>query len=173
VQRRRWPFLDSLLREKAALALVRYLKPENIHIHCAIDTKGAVLERLSRVAAESGIGIPQETLRKKLDDRERTMSTGIGNAVGVPHILVEGIHSLHAYVITLKEPIPFDAVDRKPVCVVIGLFGDPARPNLSLGALATLGRILREERFVHLLWKANTKQEVYRLLSDKEETRES
>ena len=99
--------------------------------------------------------------------------TGIGNAVGVPHALVEGIKGLHAYVVTLEKPIPFDAVDREPVIVVIGLFGDPDTPNLSLGALATLGRILRDERFVQSLWKARTKEEVHRLLSEKEEKKES
>jgi PTS system nitrogen regulatory IIA component len=155
------------------LGLVRYLNPENVYIHCPLETKEAVLEWLSLVAAESGLGIPQETLREMLFEREQTMSTGIGNAVGVPHTLVEGISGLHAYVITLKEPIPFDSVDRRPVSVVIGLFGDPERPNLSLGALATLGRILRDERFVHSLWRARTKEEVYRLLSEKEQKKES
>ena len=155
------------------MALVRYLKPENIHVHCPLESKDAVLECLSRVVAESGIGIPQETLREKLFERERTMSTGIGNAVGVPHTLVEGIQGLHAFVVTLKEPIAFDAVDRKPVQVVIGLFGGPDTPNLSLGALATLGRILRNERFVQSLWRARTKEEVYRLLSASEENKES
>ena len=155
------------------MALVQYLKPENIYIHCPLDTKDAVLEWLSMVVAESGIGIPQETISEKLFEREQTMSTGIGNAVGVPHTLVEGITGLHAYVVTLKEPIPFDSVDRKPVVVVIGLFGDPETPHLSLGALATLGRILRDERFVRSLWKAHTKEEVYRLLSEKEEKKES
>ncbi len=155
------------------MALVRYLKPDNIYIRCPLDSKDGVLEWLSLVVAESGIGIPQETLREKLFEREQTMSTGIGNAGGVPHTLVEGIQGLHAYVVTLEEPIPFDAVDRKPVVVVIGLFGDPDTPNLSLGALATLGRILRDERFVQSLWKARTKEEVYRLLSEKEENKES
>jgi PTS system nitrogen regulatory IIA component len=155
------------------LALIRYLKRDNIYIHCPLETKDAVLEWLSMVVAESGIGIPQETLREKLFEREETMSTGIGNAVGVPHTLVEGIKGLHAYVVTLKEPIPFDAVDSEPVVVVIGLFGNPDTPNLSLGALATLGRILRDEHFVQSLWEAHTKEEVYRLLSGKEEKKES
>jgi mannitol/fructose-specific phosphotransferase system IIA component (Ntr-type) len=149
------------------------LSPESIYIHCPLETKEAVLEWLSLVAAEGGIGIPQETLRQMLFEREQTLSTGIGNGVGVPHTLVEGISGLHAYVITLKEPIPFDSVDHKPVNVVIGLFGNPDRPSLSLGALATLGRILRDERFVESLWKARTKEEVYRLLSEKEQKKES
>ncbi len=155
------------------MALVRYLKPEHIYLHCPLDSKDAVLEWLSLVVAESGIGVPQETLREKLFERELTMSTGIGNAVGVPHTLVEGIQGLHAFVVTLKEPVAFDAVDRKPVRVVIGLFGGPDAPNLSLGALATLGRILRDEGFVQSLWQARTKEEVYRLLSAREEHKES
>jgi PTS system nitrogen regulatory IIA component len=155
------------------LALLRYLKPEHIYIHCPLETKDGVLEWLSMVVAQSGIGVRRERLREMLCEREQTMSTGIGNAVGVPHTLVEGIKGLHAYVITLEQPIPFDAVDGKPVMVVIGLFGDPDTPNLSLGALATLGRILRDERFVLSLWGAHTKEEVYRLLSEREEKKES
>ena len=155
------------------MALLRYLKPEHIYIRCPLETKDGVLDWLSMVVAESGIGIAQKTLRENLFEREQTMSTGIGNAVGVPHALVEGIKGLHAYVVTLEKPIPFDAVDGKPVTVVIGLFGDPDTPNLSLGALATLGRILRDERFVLSLWEAHTKEEVYRLLSEKEEKKES
>jgi len=155
------------------LALLRYLKPEHIYIRCPLETKDGVLDWLSMVVAQSGIGIPQETLRENLLEREQTMSTGIGNAVGVPHTLVEGIKGLHAYVITLERPIPFDAVDGKLVMVVIGLFGDPETPNISLGALATLGRILRDERFVQSLWKARTKEEVYRLLAEKEAKKES
>jgi PTS system nitrogen regulatory IIA component len=155
------------------LPLLRYLKPEHIYIRCPLDTKDGVLDWLSMVVAESGIGIAQEKLRENLFEREQTMSTGIGNAVGVPHTLVEGIKGLHAYVITLEQPIPFDAVDGKPVTVVIGLFGDLETPNLSLGALATLGRILRDERFVLSLWEAHTKEEVYRLLAEREEKKES
>ena len=155
------------------MALVRYLKPENIYVRCPLETKDAVLEWLSMVAAESGVGVPQETLREMLFEREQTMSTGIGNGVGVPHTLEDGISGLHAFVITLQDPIPFEAVDEKPVVVVIGLFGDSNTPNVSLGALATLGRILRDEPFVQSLSKARTKEDVYRLLSEKEEKKES
>ncbi len=158
---------------KVGLALVRYLNPEHIYLRCPLETKEEVLEWLSMVVSESGIGIPRETLRDKLFERELTMSTGIGNAVCVPHTLLEGIQGLHAYVATLERPVPFESVDQKPVLVVIGLFGDSDRPNLSLGALATLGRILRDERFVQSLWKARSKEEVYRLLSDREAKRES
>ena len=118
--------------------------------------------------ADSGIGLDQAVLKMKLIERERTMSTGIGNGVGVPHTLVEGVQGLHAFVLTLQDPIPFDSVDRKPVVVVIGLFGDPERPNLSLGALATLGRVLRDESFIDSLWKARDSEDVFRLFEDKE-----
>lgn len=155
------------------MAFVRYLKPENIQIHCPLQTKEALLEFLSVMAAESGIEVSQKTLQDKLLEREQTMSTGIGNAVGVPHTLVDGIQDLHAFVITLKDPIPYESIDRKPVCVVFGLFGTPDRPNVSLGALATLGRILRDESFVHALWRAKNREEIFRLLSEKETKKES
>ena len=125
------------------------------------------------LAAESGLGISKSILKEKLIEREKTMSTGVGNNVGVPHAMVEGIKGLHAFVVTLASPIPYDALDKKPVNVVIGLFGEPDRPQLSLATLATLGRMLRDKKFVHSLWAAQNPTEVYRLLKDKEEKKES
>ena len=150
------------------MAFIRFLQKDHIRVHAQVDSKEHLLELLSSMAAESGLGIAKEVLHRKLLERERTMSTGIGNAVGVPHTLMEGIQGMHAWVITLQNPIPFDAVDGKPVTVVVGLFGDPAHPDVSLGTLATLGRILRDVQFVQALWKAGDTEEVYRLLEEKE-----
>jgi len=150
------------------LAFFPFLNQENIRIHASVKNKEELLEYLSRLAADSDLGISQEIFLRNLREREQTMSTGIGNAVGVPHTLLEGIPELHAFIITLKDPIPFDAVDGKPVGVIIGMFGNPARPDKSLSALATLGRMLRDKHFVQSLWNAQTGEEVYRLLEEKE-----
>ena len=150
------------------MAFVPFLKKENIRIHASAKNKEDLLELLARFAAESDLGVSQEVLLRKLREREQTMSTGIGNAVGVPHTMLEGIPELQAFLITLKDPIPFNAVDEKPVCVVIGIFSDPQRPGTSLSALATLGRMLRDERFVRSLWEAGTREDLYRLLEEKE-----
>jgi len=150
------------------LAFIRYLRKESIRVHLQVDGKEQLLGILSSLAAESGLGIGKEILKRKLLERERTMSTGIGNGVGVPHTLLEGIREMQAWVLTLKDPIAFDAVDGKPVRVVVGLFGDPAHPDVSLATLATLGRMLRDEAFVWSLWGAVHPAEVYRLLEEKE-----
>jgi len=155
------------------LAFIQYLKSNHIEIHRPETSKEDVLSFLAVKAEESGVGISREILSSKLFERENTMSTGIGNAVGVPHTLVEGIQGLHAFVLTLQQPIPYDSVDGKPVCVIFGLFGDPDSPRLSLGALATLGRILREEDFVLSLWNAKSPEVVYQLLEEKEFKRDS
>ena len=155
------------------MAFVRYLKPENIRIHCLVSSKEALLDLLSEIASESDVGVPQKVLKQKLLEREVTMSTGIGNSVGVPHTLLDEVKGLHPFVITLKDPIPFESVDKKPVSVVIGLFGSTENPNLSLGALATLGRMLRDEDFVQTLWKADSREELHRLLCEKKDLKEA
>lgn len=137
-------------------------------MHCPLPTKGALLEYLANLAEKNRVGLPAAILQEKLHERELTMSTGIGNGVGVPHTLVEGIHGLHAFVITLEKSISFDSVDHKPVCVVFGLFGNPENAQLSLSALATLGRILRDEDFVQNLCAASSPKEIYGMLKEKE-----
>ena len=91
----------------------------------------------------------------------------------MPHTLVEGIEGLHAFVITLQNAIDFESVDGRPVKVVIGLFGNPDHPHGSLGALATLGRILRDEDFVRSLGNAQTPEDAFKLISEKERHKES
>lgn len=155
------------------MAFVKYLSIENIRVRCQIATKEALFDFLAVVAAESDLPVSQTVLREKLFERELTMSTGIGNGVCVPHTMLEGVEGLHAFVITLKEAIPFESVDNKPVNVVIGLFGNPDSPHSSLGALATLGRMLRDEGFVRSLGKAQTPADIFNLLSEKEQNKES
>ena len=155
------------------MAFVKYLNTKNIRVHCQIATKEALLDFLAVVASESDLPISQSVIREKLFEREETMSTGIGNGVCVPHTMLEGIQGLHAFVITLKEAIPFESVDNQPVNVVIGLFGDPDNPQSSLGALATLGRMLRDEGFVQSLGMAQSPDDIYHLLSEKELNKES
>jgi len=154
--------------EGAALAFIRFLKREHVRVQVEAKSKDDLLAVLSSLAGESGLGGGREVLYRKLLERERTMSTGIGNGVAVPHTLLEGIQELQAWVLTLRQPIAFDAVDGQPVAVVFGLFGDPAHPDVSLGTLATLGRILRDEPFVRSLREAKDRDEVYRLLEEKE-----
>ncbi len=150
------------------MAFVRYLDTKNIRVQHPITSKEALLDFLADVAAQSNLPVSQAIIREKLLEREQTMSTGIGNGVGVPHAMLEGIEGLHAFVITLKEAIPFESVDNKPVSVVIGIFGNPDRPSTSLSALATLGRILRDEDFVQSLGKAQSPADIFDLLSEKE-----
>ncbi len=150
------------------MALVKHLKIENIHARCRIETKEALLDYLAWLAAASGIPVPQKELKNKLLEREKTMSTGIGNGVCIPHSLVSGIDGLQAFVITLQEPIQYDSIDGEPVLVVVGLFGTPAGPKLSLRTLATLGRIFRDTEFAQVLWEAREPETIYQLLSDKE-----
>jgi len=150
------------------VALVKYLKLENIHAHCRIETKEALLDYLSWLGSASGIPVPQKELKKKLLEREMTMSTGIGNGVGIPHSLIPGIDGLQAFVITLQDPIPYESIDEQPVFVVVGLFGSPSSPKLSLRTLATLGRIFRDTGFIQSLWKAKDPETIYQMLSDKE-----
>lgn len=103
------------------MAFIRFLKKEHVRVHVEVKSKDDLLAVLSSLAGDSGLGVRPEILYRKLLERERTMSTGIGNGVGVPHTLLEGIRELQAWVLTLKEPIPFDAVDGQPVAVVVGL----------------------------------------------------
>lgn len=53
--------------------------------------------------------------------REQLGSTGIGEGCAIPHGRINGIKEPKLAILTLSEPVDFDAVDAEPIDIAIGL----------------------------------------------------
>lgn len=127
------------------------------------DTKVAILDRLAaRFAAV--YELDHHAVLKRIEEREQLGSTGFGRGVAIPHARVEGLNRPVAVFLRLETPVDFDAADGMPVDFVFGLLSPESAGAAHLHALASISRIMRDDRMHEALIRAPGAEAIYGLL---------
>ena len=79
--------------------------------------------------------------RAAVRDRETTMSTGVGQGIGIPHAAVPGLQQALALLAVSPHDIDFDALDGKPVRLVILIVFPENQTEQHLDTLADVARV--------------------------------
>ena len=93
-------------------------------------------------------GVDRDFLLSILLAREALGSTGIGDAIAIPHVrnpIVLHVEQPIVSLCYLEDPVDFGAIDGKPVRVLFTLVTPTVRAHIHL--LARLAYLLREPRF--------------------------
>jgi len=130
----------------------------------AANKKSALQELAKRAAAMTGL--PERTIYDVLLERERLGSTGIGMGVGIPHGKVAGLTKLHGFFARLERPIPFEAIDDRPVDLIFLLLAPEDAGADHLKALALVSRLLRDRAACEKLRGTDNADALFALLTD-------
>ncbi len=147
------------------------LNPACIHLNLEVKDKTDVLEKMVSLLARGGKVADVKTLETVILERERLMSTGIGNGVALPHGKTNVVDRSMAALATLATPIDFDALDDKPVQIVLLLVGTESNVGVHLRLLSRISRMVGSEQFRTALLAARTVEDVTNLLAANEEVR--
>ena len=133
------------------------------------STKKQVLEELVEALASNNVEIDKVELLNALLEREKLGSTGIGDGVAIPHGKLNGLDNIILLFGKSGQGVDFDAIDRKPVCLVFLLVAPADSAGLHLKALARLSRMLREKEFKNSLLTASDAETLLKIIIDKDE----
>jgi PTS system nitrogen regulatory IIA component len=104
----------------------------------------------------------KQLLYRRLQERERLMSTGIGKGVAMPHprtpLEEMGNESLVA-TFFLREAVDFGSIDDKPVFVLFILLSPTTKEHLNL--LSRLAFCVRDNQFVSFLKTAPDAEQLF------------
>ncbi len=145
--------------------LADLLHPERVRIGLTLGDKNAALRAIASLLTMPEGTVNEEVLNDVLDERERLASTGIGSGVAIPHGRFDGVEELRAAVAICPAGVDFDAVDRLPVYILVGIVGPKSMPQKHLAALAGVSRVLRSEEKRNALLRAVDNAEAYRALT--------
>lgn len=106
-------------------------------------------------------------------ERERLGSTGVGSGVAIPHARLEGLDKVMALFARLETPLDYDAVDDRPVDLVIMLVAPAHAGGDHLRALAQVSRLLRRTDMRQRLRAAPNPEAVLALLKEGRQTGEA
>ena len=146
--------------------LADLLHPERVRIGVTLGDKDAALRAIAALLTMPEAAINEEVVRDVLEERERLASTGIGSGVAIPHGRYDGVEELRAAVAICPAGVDFDAVDRLPVRILVGIVGPKSMPQKHLAALAGVSRVLRSEEKRNALLRAVDEADAYTVLTE-------
>lgn len=130
---------------------------------CGLEasSKKRALELLANAIAEDVPGIDADDIFLRLVARERLGSTGVGSGVGIPHCRASNCDTAVGALVTLAQPIDFDAIDGQPVDIIFAMLVPEDAQQEHLQALATLAAALNDENYRQTLRAATDDQSLY------------
>ena len=147
------------------------LDPACICLNMEAKDKVSALNQMVDLLALNGKVHDRATLATVILDRERLMSTGIGNGVALPHGKTNVVDRSMAALATLRTPIDFDALDDKPVSIILLLVGTEGNVGVHLRLLSRISRMVGSEQFRTSLLNTRSIENVMTLLGTHEEER--
>ena len=105
-----------------------------------------------------------ERSSKAILARERSMSTGIGGGIAIPHAGVESLDKVVAALGRSEKGIEFESMDDAPVQLVILLLVPKNQTQLHLRTLATLAKFLNTKNQRQQLLQADTADKLEQIL---------
>ncbi|MDR0472055.1 MAG: PTS sugar transporter subunit IIA [Treponema sp.] len=113
--------------------------------------------------------VSPELLLKAMLEREELMPTSIGNGVAIPHPrnpLIDNEDEQFATLAFLKQPLDWNALDRKPVEAFILIVSASAKMHLQ--TLSRLTYFCRDEGFRKLLKNKASADDIIKYINDTE-----
>lgn len=108
------------------------------------DSKQEALSAVSELF-EGVEGLTASDVCRVLTERERLASTGVGSGVAIPHGRIAQLDRLLAAVAISSPGIPFDAIDGRPVHILVVVLAPQRHTGDHLKVLARVSRMLRGE----------------------------
>jgi PTS system nitrogen regulatory IIA component len=132
------------------------------------STLEEVLSEISHGFARTGVVSDGADLARRLVERERMGSTGLGGGLAIPHCKLREIGDVVLGVGVSRRGVDFHAADGVPVRLVFLVLSPADAPALHLQALARISRVIRIPGVAEQLEKAKTAGEIATALKEAE-----
>lgn len=107
-----------------------------------------------------------DELLKLLVDREKSMSTGIGNGVAIPHCSTGRIQDIVYIMAIVPQGLDFDSIDNQPVKIVILLLVPKSKLTQHIKTLAQIAKLMGNEHLRNKLLTLKTTENVIKTIKD-------
>ncbi|USN98711.1 MAG: PTS sugar transporter subunit IIA [Phycisphaeraceae bacterium] len=149
--------------------LLDLISPECIRAPLEATDKRGVIDELVDVLVAAGKVEDGDSLKNAVWTREQTRTTGIGHGLAIPHGKCPGLSGLAMAIGKPVEPLDFQAIDDRPVRLIVLLVSPPDRTSDHIQALARVSRLMTSESFRESVYEAESADEIYDLIKAQEQ----
>jgi mannitol/fructose-specific phosphotransferase system IIA component (Ntr-type) len=133
----------------------------------APDKRSAVFALADLLIAHTPIA-DGDALKQAIWARETTRTTGIGHGIAIPHGKCDGVDELRMAIGRCETPVEFNAIDGKPVELIILLASPIDQTGPHIQALAKVSRLLTDADFREQVKATESPTEMFELLIARE-----
>ncbi len=148
--------------------LAKHLKKETIFISDFHENTDDFYSAYASFLKEKGIIANSETVKRLFIKREYVQSTGIKKGAAAPHIFCDEFSEFIFSLALIRKGMDFKAPDEENVFLVFLLMSGERDVGLHLKSLAHIARLVRGSDIVEAAKKAQSVDELYRVLAEKE-----
>jgi fructose-specific phosphotransferase system IIA component len=152
------------------MKLLETLPIEAVRVPLAAQDKHGAIDELIDLLGEVGRIKDTDALKKVVWEREQQRSTGIGEGLAIPHGKSACTQDLVMAVGRPAEPIEFDAIDGRPVELVVLLASPPDKTSDHIQALGKISRMMANPAIRKSCYAATTADELYQLFREHADT---
>ncbi len=134
------------------------------------NTKDEIIEAMIDLVSTSPKVTDKTKVRNAIFEREKIMSTGVGNGFAIPHGKTDAVTDIVAAFAVTAEPIDYESLDEKPVRLVFLLVGKDSMVGPHIKLLSRISRLMNKEDFRRRLLDMKTAKEVIDLFRQEEAT---
>lgn len=130
-----------------------------VRVNLKGKSKDEVINQMIAIVNHSSKILDIEKVREAIFEREKIMSTGVGNGFAIPHGKTDAVQDIVAAFAITDEPIDYESLDEQPVRLIFLLVGKDSMVGPHIKLLSRISRLMNKEEFrSKLLTAANPKQ---------------
>lgn len=148
------------------------LKKNNIILKSRAENRWDIIEEMldlaiknKEVAAEE-----RENLKKALFEREKSMSTGIGKGVAIPHCTTGVVEEIVLILAICENEIDFASIDNQPVKIAVFLLVPKKKLKQHIKTLANIAKIMNNNEFKEKLLSIKSPDTLIKTIREYEKT---
>jgi fructose PTS system EIIBC or EIIC component len=131
-------------------------------------TKTDIINAMIDVIGFSPKVLDLEKVRNAIFEREKIMSTGVGNGFAIPHGKTDAIADIVAAFGITEQPIDYQSLDEKPVRLVFLLVGKDNLVGPHIKLLSRISRLMNKEEFRNKLLEIQSPTSIIELFKQEE-----
>ena len=146
------------------------LDETSIRTQLAGDSKNDIILAMIDIVAASKKVLDKEKVKEAIFEREKIMSTGVGNGFAIPHGKTDAVSDIVAAFAVTAKPIDYQSLDEQPVRLVFLLVGKDSMVGPHIKLLSRISRLMNKEEFRKKLLSAASPKEVLEIFRTEEAT---
>ena len=141
-----------------------------VRVNLKGKSKDEVISQMIAIVNNSPKVQDIEKVREAIFEREKIMSTGVGNGFAIPHGKTDAVSDIVAAFAITEEPIDYESLDEQPVRLIFLLVGKDSMVGPHIKLLSRISRLMNKEEFRGKLLNAQTQKEVIEIFKTEEAT---